>query len=297
MARKMLFLFNPMAGKEQIRGKLLDILDCFTKADFEVTVYPTQKSGDATEQIMARAREYEVITVSGGDGTMSEAVNGLMHLPKEDRPLLGYIPAGTTNDYAATLGIPRNMKKAAEQLVQGNPFPCDIGRFQQSYFTYVAAFGAFTDVAYDTPQGQKNLLGHMAYILEGVKRLPSLRSYRVEIEHDGEMLEKGDYLFGMVSNASSVAGFKGVGGKSIELNDGLFEVLLIKRPANPIELQLTLTDLLRQDFESPRMVSFKAAQVKFIFSEPASWTLDGEYGGTHMQTEIENQKEAISILI
>ena len=227
------------------------------------------------EQIMARAREYEVITVSGGDGTMSEAVNGLMHLPKEDRPLLGYIPAGTTNDYAATLGIPRNMKKAAEQLVQGNPFPCDIGRFQQSYFTYVAAFGAFTDVAYDTPQGQKNLLGHMAYILEGVKRLPSLRSYRVEIEHDGEMLEKGDYLFGMVSNASSVAGFKGVGGKSIELNDGLFEVLLIKRPANPIELQLTLTDLLRQDFESPRMVSFKAAQVKFIFSEPASWTLDG----------------------
>lgn len=294
MAKKLLFVYNPKAGKAQIRLKLADILDIFAAADYEITVAPTRRRGDARNIVRERSEEYELVVCSGGDGTLDEVVTGMMQ--SGFRTPIGYIPAGSTNDFGGSLALPKNMVRAAETAVYGTNFPCDIGSFNKDVFVYIAAFGLFTEVSYETAQDVKNVLGHMAYLLEGMKRLSSIRSYQMKVTHDGETVED-DFIFGMVTNSVSVGGFKNITGKNVKLDDGVFEVTLIKRPKNPMELNSIMVSLLNRDIDSSYMYCFRTAALTLESGEPVAWTRDGENGGSHTHVEIKNLCKGIDIRV
>lgn len=294
MAKKLLFVYNPKAGKAQIRLKLADILDVFAAADYEITAAPTRGRGDARNIVRERSEEYELVVCSGGDGTLDEAVTGMMQ--SGFRTPIGYIPAGSTNDFGGSLALPKNMVRAAETAVHGTNFPCDIGSFNKDVFVYIAAFGLFTEVSYETAQDVKNVLGHMAYLLEGMKRLSSIRSYQMKVTHDGETVED-DFIFGMVTNSVSVGGFKNITGKNVKLDDGVFEVTLIKRPKNPMELNSIMVSLLNRDIDSSYMYCFRTAALTLESGEPVAWTRDGENGGSHTHVEIKNLCKGIDIRV
>ena len=292
--KKMLFIYNPKAGKAQIRNKLADILDVFTKGGYEITVYPTQKSEDAMEKTMNRNKDYDIIVCSGGDGTLDEVVTGMIR--SGFRTPIGYILAGSTNDFGGSLGLPKNMVRAAENIVNGDEFACDVGSFNEDVFVYIAAFGLFTDVSYETGQDMKNVLGHMAYLLEGMKRLPAIRSYPMRITYEDTTIVD-DFIFGMVTNSVSVGGFKRITGKNVKLDDGVFEVTLIKRPKNPMELNNIMVSLLNRDIDTNAMYCFRASKMEITSTEPLPWTLDGEYGGTHTKVVIENICRGVDIRV
>lgn len=295
MARKrMLFIYNPRAGKGQIKTHLSDLIDVFVKGGYEVTIYPTQGARDAVRAAAEKSKRFDCVVCSGGDGTLDEVVTGIMKSVKQVP--VGYIPAGSTNDFANSLGLPKNMVKAAEVVVNGDPFACDIGSFNEGIFVYIAAFGLFTEVSYETKQEYKNVLGHMAYILEGVKSLSSIKSYRMKVMAE-EMEIEGDFIYGMITNSLSVGGFKRITGKNVELNDGLFEVTLIKRPTNPMELNQILADLVNMKFDTDQMYCFKSASLRIEAEEEIPWTLDGEFGGRHRSVELLNRKEALEIRV
>lgn len=293
MTRKMLFIFNPHAGKSQIKNRLMDIINLFIQAGFKIQVYATQGNGDAVRAAAAYGRYVDCVVCSGGDGTLNETVCGLMRLKK--RPVIGYIPTGTTNDFAYTHKLPKNMLAAAKLVVEGAEEEVDIGRFNERYFTYVAGFGAFTDVSYKTPQEMKAVLGHPAYLLEGVKRLTDLSPHRMRVETQEETLED-EFLVGLISNSVRVAGFKGLQGKEVRTDDGLHEVLLVRNPRNPLDLQETLRGLLQPEAASPHIFRARVKKIRFISEEPVDWVLDGEYGGAQTEVEIENIQRAVRIL-
>jgi len=290
----MLFVYNPNAGKGLLRVKLADVLDIFVRAGYEITVYPTQCYRDGYKKIRKMEDEYDLVVCSGGDGTLDEVVTGMMK--REQKIPIGYIPTGTTNDFASSLHISRDILQAADTAVNGKPFACDIGTFNNDIFVYVAAFGLFTDVSYQTDQNLKNMLGHAAYVLEGVKRLTNIPSYQIKITHDDEVIE-GEFMIGMVTNSKSVAGFRSIMGKQVLFDDGEFEVMLIKKPKNPLELQAIITALLIESFDTEYMYTFKAKKIKFEAEEEIPWTLDGEFGGQHETVKICNQKQALEIMV
>ena len=297
--KKLLFVYNPRAGKEMLKPRLSDVLDIFVKGGYEVTGHPTQAYRDAYYQIKEyEVGKYDLIACSGGDGTIDEVATGMMkrrEMGKDVVPV-GYIPAGTTNDFAKSLHIPRKPLAAADNAVKGVPFPCDIGKFNDSVFVYIAAFGIFTDVSYETDQAVKNVLGHMAYILEGAKRIFNIPSYKIKVEHDGEVIED-EFIFGMVTNSRSVGGFSNMVGKNIVFDDGLFEVTLIKTPKNPIALQEIIAALLIEQVDTKHMYTFKTKKITFDSVEEIPWTLDGEFGGEQDYVEIENAQKAMEIMV
>ena len=293
--KRMLFVYNPKAGKAKIRNKLSDIVDVFARSGYSIVVHPTQGQGDAREVVKNREKgAYDLIVCSGGDGTLDEVVAGMMqtqeHLP------VGYIPAGSTNDFAKSLGISSNMVAAAETIVKGRVFSCDIGRFNEGLFVYVAAFGMFTEVSYATDQQMKNMLGHMDYLLEGVKSLSTIKSYVMRIESEEEIIE-GDFIFGMVTNSISVGGFKNITGKDVELDDGKFEVLLVKRPVTYVELDNTVASLVVPKFDAQCIQYLKTSCLRIYSKEKISWTLDGEFGGEHKEVVIENLQKVLPIIV
>jgi YegS/Rv2252/BmrU family lipid kinase len=294
LEKKVLFVYNPRAGKERIKNKLADILEIFAAGGYEVTVYPTGKQGDATEIIETRKPIYDLVVCSGGDGTLDEVVTGMMH--SSFRTPIGYIPAGSTNDFGGSLGLPKNMLRAAECIVKGHNFPCDVGAFNQDFFVYIAAFGIFTDVSYETDQDAKNVLGYMAYVLEGMKRLSSVRSQHMKVSCDGSVIED-DFIFGMVTNSVSVGGFKNITGKNVKLDDSVFEVTLIKAPRNPVELNMIMLALVNRDIDTDVMYCFRASSLRLESEEEVAWTLDGENGGTHKDVYIENRHKAVDIRV
>lgn len=292
--KKLLFVFNPRSGKAQIRNRLLDILDLFIKNNYQVQVHVTQARLDARNIIKNNGENVDIIVCSGGDGTLNETISGIMELDK--KPLLGYIPAGSTNDFATSLKIPKNMLKAAEAAMTGTPYSIDIGRFCKNlYFVYIAAFGAFTEVSYMTPQEKKNLLGHQAYMLEGVKSLVSLKPYEMHVETDKQVFD-GEFVFGMITNTISVGGFKGLVNQEVALNDGEFEVLFIKMPKTPLELSDILTCMLLKEEENEYVYKFKTKSLKITSELAVDWVLDGEYGGAHKEVFIENMPEMVKIM-
>lgn len=294
MKKRLLFIYNAHAGKGQIRNRLVDIIEIFARRNYDVTAAPTLRKGDAEEIAERRCGEFELVVCSGGDGTLDEVVTGIIKSGK-DVPI-GYIPAGSTNDYANSLGLPKHMQKAAKIAVGNEMCKCDIGKMDGSVFVYVAAFGAFTDVSYATPQEAKNLLGHTAYILEGMKKLHTIRAYHMKVTANGKTIEN-DFVYGMVTNSVSVGGFKNNTNKNVVLDDGLFEVTLIKKPKNPIELQTIIASLLIAEFDSKYMYAFKAEEIVFEAEEEIPWTLDGEFGGNRKSAKIVNHKQAISIKV
>ena len=292
--KKLLFVVNGHSGKGQIKNKLLDIIDIMIKEGYHVQGHTTQEREDATKVVREQAKYYDLVVCSGGDGTLDEAVTGMMQ--SEVRTPLGYIPAGSTNDFANSLEIPKDMIQAAKTAVLGVPFSCDVGEFNGDYFIYVAAFGIFTDVSYATSQELKNALGHVAYILEGAKRLHTIKSYHMRVEYDGNEIE-GDFLLGMITNSTSVGGFKNMTGKDVKLDDGMFEVTLIHKPKNIIELNTIIASLTNLKDETDLIDSFRADSVKFYSEEEIPWTLDGEFGGDHKEVQIKDHCKAVDIMI
>lgn len=292
--KKMLFIVNPKSGREQIRSKLLEVLDLFSAAGYEIQIHITQRQKDAAEAAAQWGQEKDLVVCSGGDGTLNEVISGMMELPRA--PLLGYIPSGSTNDYASSLEIPKQTMDAARNVLEGQPFPIDVGKFcKDRYFVYIAAFGAFTEISYQTSQDKKNLLGHQAYMLEGVKGLGALKSHRMKVEWDGNVLEE-EFIFGMVTNTISVGGFKGLVTQSVALNDGEFEVLLIRNPRTPRDLSNIISYMFLKEEPNDYVFKFRAGHIRITSEEPVDWVLDGEFGGSRLEVEVENLKERIQIL-
>lgn len=291
--KKLLFIYNPMAGKEQIKNKLSDIVQILCKGGFEITIFATQGKEDATNIVIERGEEFDYVVCSGGDGTMNEVASGLMHLEK--KPICGYIPAGTVNDFASSLKIPKIMKKAAQLITQGSVFKCDMGQFNNQYFTYVAGFGAFTEVSYQTPQEWKNALGKAAYFIEALKHIAEIKPHHMKITYDGGVVED-DFILGLVSNSVSVAGYKAYSKMRIMMDDGLFEALFIKNIRNPLELQATLNGLMSKKFDSERMLQFSSSEITIECSDDIQWTLDGEDGGIYNKVVMKNHQYALPIL-
>ena len=292
MRKKLLLIINPTSGRGMIKDYLLSIVTQFSLAEYEVTVYPTKAKHDAVSK-MKVARNYDLIIASGGDGTLNEVITGLIEA-NANTPI-GYIPTGTTNDFASTLGIPKNVPKALQLCLDGKPMPIDIGKFNDRYFMYVAAFGAFTDVAYETPQPRKNMLGGFAYLIEGMMKLPTIQSYKCKIYHRDGYVE-GDYIFGMISNSDSVAGIKNAFGNQADLKDGLFEVTLIKAPKNLIDIHRILADFLNKTYDPEYVMTFKTDRITIESKQQVKWTLDGEDGGSMQSATIKSLPHRINIL-
>ncbi len=292
--KNLLFILNPNAGKGEIRSKAVRILQLFSSAGYDVLVSPTSRAGEIPEIIQRRANGVDLVVCCGGDGTLNETVTGLMKL--DPRPPLGYLPAGTVNDFASSLGISKDLEGAAQAVLSGSPVDVDIGRFGEQYFTYVAAFGAFTEVSYQTPQQSKNVFGRTAYVLEGLKRLTSLKSYQASIEYDSGTCQ-GDYLFGMISNSSSVGGLKLLDDAQISMNDGMFEVILIQKPDSLTEMQQVINAVLLHDYSSPLITAFRTSNLTVFCENETPWTLDGEFGGAPEKVEIENLHLALRVIL
>ena len=292
---KVLFIVNPKAGKMVLKNKILEVIRLFSDAGFEPTILTTCKSGDATEFTREYAKNFDRIISCGGDGTLNEVVTGIMSLPQEDRRPIGFIPAGTTNDLADTLQIPKTPLEAARTIIYNPPRDNDVGVFNGNrYFNYVASCGAFTSTSYSTPQNLKNSLGHMAYVLEGLKTLNEIKPIYMKVRSE-EMTVDGDFLFAAVTNSLSVGGIYKFDSKFVNLNDGIFEVMLIRMPKNPTDIVDIFYKLANLDYDENQVIFFHTSNITFITEEPIKWTVDGEYGGKLEKVVIKNLPGAIRV--
>lgn len=296
MKKKLLFIINPKAGKTAIRNELFEIISIFSEASYEVVVYPTTGPNDAERKVCADGAEYDLIVCAGGDGTMENTISGYMKMGEKKVPV-GYIPVGTTNDFARSLKISRKPTEAAKQIVCGNSCMLDIGQINDKYFVYIAAFGIFTEISYRTKQSLKKLIGHSAYLLEAIRNLGNVKTYRLKAECDGATIT-GDYIYGMITNSYSVAGFRVRGSVHVALDDGKFDCLFVKAPKNVTEVQQILTAVFSNNVEENEMFFYcKATKVSILSEEEIPWTIDGEYAGRHKCAEIINHKQAAEICL
>lgn len=294
MNKKLLFVYNPHSGTQLISRRLADIVDLFTKAGFDVTCHPTQAKNDCIETVKENCLDYDLTVISGGDGTLNEAINGFM--AADCKKPFGYIPAGSTNDFSHSVGIPLKVMDAARNVVEGEPYTYDIGKHNDRFFTYVAGFGAFTEVTYTTPQDVKNALGYLAYVLEAIASLPSIKKYDISYECE-ERKGSGSYLLGLITNTLHVAGMKNRMSDDISLDDGLFEVILVKTPKKLSDLHNLTQDILKRDFSSGALEYFKTNKLTITCDNGLAWTLDGENGGVHKVNEIVNYRQALSVIV
>ena len=293
MREKVLLIVNPMAGRQKIRTELVWVVDELTKAGFETLIYTTQDSPTTAALLKEYDSRADLLICCGGDGTFNEILSGSMLWEK--KPILGYIPAGTTNDFAQGLHLSMDIRTAVKDIIRGRNWTYDAGLFNHDYFSYVASFGAFTESSYATPQTIKNQLGHLAYILEGVKSLTALKSWKMSFvseEYSGE----GEFLYGMVTNSNSVGGFKGITGQDVTLNDGKFEVTLIRNTDNIIIWAGIINALLTGE-ENEYVISFKTSHLEVFSETPIPWTRDGEYGGSHTHAVIDNIPGALPLIV
>lgn len=296
--KKLLFVYNAKSGKAQIRKYLADIIDVFIKGGYSVETYQTQSPCDGMHYVRKRGKDFDRIVCSGGDGTLNEIMTGVMSSDwyDEKKIPIGYIPSGSTNDFATSILLPKNMVSAANVAVYGKKKAVDIGSFNEKNFVYVAAFGVFTKCSYSTPQELKNILGHQAYVVEGVKQfIPEVtHTYHIKLVANGKKLE-GDFIYGMVSNSNSVGGFKGIAGKDVGLDDGLFEVTLIRKPSSPIDLQEIISALLLGK-RSKFVCQFKTSLLKVYSDDKIDWVVDGEFGGSVKKVVVRNHCRAVNVI-
>lgn len=292
--KKMLFLVNPQAGQRKARRYLADMLDIFGRAGFEVSVYLTVCQGDATKAVCALAGDKDLVVCCGGDGTFNETLAGVLQSGL-DLPI-GYIPAGSTNDLATSLGLSPNILQAARDVVEGVPEPIDVGSFGGRYFSYVASFGAFTGASYLTPQSMKNVLGHAAYVFGGIQELSQLHPWQARFDlPDGQVIE-GDFLFGAVSNSTSVGGVLTLDKERVDLCDGKFELLLIRAPKDLKELAECVVALQKKTYESTMLTFINTPSVEVTADKSMDWTLDGEYEHGHDSVQIWCLHKAIRVI-
>lgn len=278
-------LINPVAGRGTLKSGLGEVLETFYLGGYIPSVYFTEGPGDARRIAAERGGDYDIVVCLGGDGTLSDVMGGLAVVP--DRPPIGYMPMGTANDVATTLKLSHNALAAANTVINGKEIPYDFGKFGDSgTFSYIAAFGAFTDVSYQTKQEAKRAFGHLAYIFEGMTRLTKLRHYNTRVEYDGGVFE-GDLCFGGVANSTSVAGLVRLDDDLVSLSDGKFEIILIKTPKNVIDLNRITSGVLSRNYDNNFVTVLQSSRVTFTFEEPVAWTRDGENGGEHTSITLE----------
>ncbi|MBQ1242379.1 MAG: diacylglycerol kinase family lipid kinase [Oscillospiraceae bacterium] len=291
MEKKLLFIVNPRAGRTKSRAPLFDAVSVFSEEGYHVRVMETKRRGDASDFAARFGADYDLVVCHGGDGTLNETVNGVMRIEKAKRPPLSYLPGGSTNDFAASLSIPSDPVKAAQNAMRHTPRDLDVGVFGEQNFVYVASFGAFTRTAYRVEQDIKNMFGHFAYLLEGVRDIETLRPYHMKITTDAGEVFDGEYLFGAVSNSTSLAGLMKLPGAAVDLSDGRFELLLVPVPKSPQDLQKLIRAVAYQDYDSSEGLIF--CHVRHVVAETQEtipWTLDGEYapGGERIDIRIED---------
>ena len=292
--RRLLLVLNPCAGQRRANRAMPEILRVFWDAGYRCEAYVTAAAGDAARFVAERAAEFDRIVCAGGDGTLNETIAGVL-AAGADVPI-GYIPSGTTNDYASSLGLSTDVIGAARDAVQGEPHRLDVGSFNGRYFTYTASCGAFTRASYSTPQTLKNSLGHLAYILEGIRDLPSLRPYRLRVETEEAVLED-DFLFCAITNSTSVGGILKLDAQMVALNDGLFEVMLVRSPSTPIQLSAILHGIAALDLPNEMVHFFSAKEIRVTSAEPLEWTLDGERAEAVAEAVMRNLHSAVSVVV
>ncbi len=291
--KKMLFVMNPYSGMRRGSRHLAEVISLFNRADYEVITHITGGPKDATSVVLQRAKDVDLVVCCGGDGTFNETVSGLL-LSGADTPL-GYIPAGSTNDFASSLKIPTNILQAARDIVEGEPVSYDVGKFGDRYFSYVASFGAFTRTSYSTPQNIKNALGHTAYVLEGIQELSQIRKERLRFEIDGRVIED-NFLFGAISNSTSVGGILNLDPKQVDMADGKLEILLVRAPRDVLEIPECIRAVQSQRYNCS-MITFLSAEKIRVYADPSMpWTLDGEREDGHAQVDVENVHLAIRMM-
>lgn len=295
MEKKLMLIVNPAAGRSGYKYNFAEAMNELSRGGYRVTLFFTSRSGDATEFAAAYAGEYDYVVCIGGDGTLSEVLGGLMQLEK--RPYVGYIPMGTANDVATTIDLPKNDCLAAvKKFMKGKPHPFDLGGFgDQGYFAYIAAFGAFTEVSYATPQTQKKALGHLAYVLQGMASLPHIESIQTRVEYDSGVVE-GKLLYGSMSNSTSVAGIVKLPGEMVCLGDGMSELVLVREPAYITGIGEIVDSVLSQRFDSSDLLILHTKRAKFTFEKPVAWTRDGESGGEYTEIELTNYEAPIQLV-
>ncbi|MBR2047609.1 MAG: YegS/Rv2252/BmrU family lipid kinase [Oscillospiraceae bacterium] len=291
--KKMLFIVNPAAGQRKILRQLAEVIGLFNQAGFEVTVYMTAQPGDGKRLAREHCDRFELVVCAGGDGTLNEVISGLLEAGA-DVPV-GYLPCGSTNDFAATMKLPTGILQAARVIVEGEPQAQDVGAFGDRYFTYVASFGAFTRTSYTTPQSVKNLLGHLAYWLEGIQELAQLRPVHVRLELEDEVVED-EFLFGAISNSRVVGGVLTLNHRQVDLRDGQFELLLVRMPRDRNELRECILALRDQNYDCGS-ITFRSVSCLTAYPEPGlSWSLDGERCDWKESIEIRNLHRAVRII-
>ena len=295
--KKLLLIINPVSGRMKMSTAVFDVVKVFSDAGYLVTVQMTRGRGDATQMIRRMGADYDLVVVCGGDGTLNEGMAGLIE-GGHDVPI-GYIPCGTTNDFAASLGLEReDLKRAAQRIVDGTPMTIDIGRFNNlRFFSYIASFGAFTGTAYNVPQASKNALGHLAYVLEGFRDLPNIRPIHARVTLDDGLVVEDDYIFGSVSNATSIGGFVKLAAEKVNFSDGVFEVILVRYPHSPLEISKALLAMQTGRYEDTCIQFYHAKKVVVDMPKAEPWTLDGEYAMGLISTKIEVLPNVVKIIV
>ncbi|MBO6162025.1 MAG: YegS/Rv2252/BmrU family lipid kinase [Eubacterium sp.] len=294
--KNMIFIVNPKAGKRLITSRLMQVVDVFSRGGYHVEVYTTKSPEDAENHIAEVGDLHDLIVISGGDGSLDNAVTGMLRLAKrtDKVPPLGYIPCGSTNDYAKSLCISLKPEEAARQIVDGSLCPVDVGRLGDRSFIYVAAFGIFTEVSYATPRSMKKYLGHAAYVIEGAKSLKSIKTYKLKASFDGRIIT-GEFLYGQVTNSRSVGGFRAVGLRDMSFHDGEFECVFIRKPRNPVQLEQILHAVITNRKMEGVIIYERAKCVKVEGIEEIPWTVDGEFAGDYKKAKVENCHNAVTL--
>ena len=292
--KKMLFVMNPYSGMRKANRYLADIISQFNRADYEVNIRMTAGPGDAARFAEVYSVGMDLVVCCGGDGTLNETITGMLRAGSTAP--IGYIPAGSTNDFASSLKLSTNIMQAAQDILDGEPVPYDVGRFGDRYFSYVASFGAFTKSSYATPQSVKNALGHTAYVLEGISELSQIRPFHVRMEMEGQTVED-DFLFGCISNSTSIGGILTLDPRQVDMADGLLEVFLVRAPRNLTEISECIQALQSQRYNDCAMITFgPVRKLRVIADENMPWTLDGEkFDGQH-EIQVENLHHAIHLM-
>lgn len=296
MYHRVLFLVNPMAGRQRIKTELIYVVDALTKAGYAPLVLTMQGRENTRKVLQEMDSQFDLVMCCGGDGTFNEIMAAVMDW--KVKPELGYIPAGSTNDFATGIHLSPDIRTATDDIIKGTPHSFDAGKFNDTYFTYVASFGAFTETSYSTPQNIKNTLGHFAYILEGIRELPSISvlDYHIHIETKEKVIDDS-FAFGAISNAKSVGGVFKMSDDFVDLNDGLFEVMLIRRPKNPVDVSLLIGALNTMHYDNPMFVTFQTKELSLRSDKPLVWSLDGERTEAGVLTNICCLRDAYRIRV
>ena len=293
--KKALMIINPHAGKMEIFKKLGEMTELFHKNGYKLDIRLGALRGDAGEIVKRNLKGFDQVICCGGDGTLNEVINGMMECDK--KLPIGYIPCGTTNDFAMSIGLPKTIMAAAKNIINGSPMPIDIGSFGDRYFSYVASFGAFTQSSYTTPQNMKNMFGHFAYVLEGMKEIPYLKPTVMSVTADDGTVYSDKYILGAITNTKSIGGIIKLKDAQIDLSDGMFEILLIRFPENIMEINKTIVALNADSFNDPSISYFRAREVTVQSEENVIWSLDGE-GHEAQKTEVvKNHNKVVDIIL